>query len=133
MWTRLAFAIPLIALGLAGALALVTAWEILGDGLQSPLPPAITRFRGHDRARYHAHTLIARVLGRIQPEVAAVQWVRAAAHVRSDREIETVTAGLTAAVARAGDQEAAEFVCPRLGGLNEVQRTAMRRARLDCG
>lgn len=132
MRTRLAFAIPVIALVAAFGIGLLAAWEIAGIGLESGLPPSITRFRGSDRARYAIHATLARALGRVRPELAAIQWVRAAAHVRSDRDVEAVAAGLSATVARGGPDPVASFVCPRLGGVNATQQALMERARLRC-
>lgn len=132
MTTRLAFLVPLAGLALAVLVGLMAVVQVLNDGLSSGLPDRVTHFRGHNRVRYYTHTSLARLVSPFDDRVATLQWWRAAAHTRSDREVEEVVSGL-AAVRRRDPSMLERTLCPYVAeGLAGTQDAVARRLPLRC-
>ena len=67
------------------------------------LPPWIDALLNHDRVAYPLHMACGSLLNglHLAPQVAALEWMKAAAHAQSDAALARVGAGLRSALRRA--------------------------------
>ena len=135
MSLRIVVMVSLLTLLLIGTVAGRAVVGIVTNGLETGLPDGIRRFPGHHQVRYFTHTSLARILTSVDPQVAALQWWRAAAHAQSEEQINTVVTGLS--VAKQRSQEAGgieDALCPHLAeGDQPAHLTAVERVPLRCG
>jgi hypothetical protein len=83
---------------------------------------------------YPAHATLGTVLERfdLSPAATAVQWLKAAAHARSDAELEWAARGISAAVARDEGGRAFATICKLRELGNESQIHAVDLAEIPC-
>lgn len=105
------------------------------DVLQEAFPYPVARVRESDRARFVAHAGLGTVILPFDAERSAAQWVRAAAHATTPRQIAISAAGLAEVRDTDRFDRAAErSVCNLVGGgiEGERQRATVARAGLTC-
>ena len=93
---------PIVVVGLGlGALLLTSTdmTETLG------VPRSVDRYLQRDRVAYPVHATLGWGFERlgVPPQAAALQWVKAAFHARSDAQLDQTARGLADALARDGD------------------------------
>ena len=66
------------------------------------LPPWLDAILNHDRVAYPLHLFCGRLLNSLKasPQVAALEWMKAAAHAQSEEALDCVGVGLRCAIAR---------------------------------
>jgi hypothetical protein len=106
------------------------------------LPCWMDALLNHDRVAYPLHAVLGYSLSglRARPELAALEWIKAAAHARSERALGRVVLGLAESVQRADERHlertlSAAMVCPTTHDGRDVlmrrrQITALARAGL---
>lgn len=105
------------------------------DVLQEAFPYPVTRVRESDRSRFVAHAGLGTVILPLDAERSAAQWVRAAAHATTPRQIALSAAGLAEARDFGHfDQAATRSVCNLVAGgvQGDRQRAALARAGVAC-
>jgi hypothetical protein len=89
-----------------------------------------------DVARYWFHAILGRSLeaARCNPTASGLQWFKAAAHARTERQIARVVFGITRDLARSGPaDDTREVLCEwARGGMAPAQVQAIARAGLRC-
>jgi hypothetical protein len=104
-------------------------------GIQAP--HTVTSFVKRDGIAFRAHAFLADVIERANgaPSAVGVQWVKAAAHARTDSELRQVVHGLQWSVQHSTDSSALQStLCTYVesGWWTGLQREAFQAANLEC-
>ena len=146
-WLIVGGLIGLPILGLVGSIVAQETWERLSSrpldmtpvrqriGFQIPEP--VLAIVKRDGFAFRAHAALAVLIERTQGASAAagVQWVKAAAHGRTDGDLERVTRGLKTARLRSDDSltlQATLCAYVENGHWSSMQRQAFDGAGLQC-
>lgn len=98
------------------------------------LPAWLDHLTRRTAVAYPSHVALGSLLERLglSPAATAVQWMKAAAHARSDAELESAARGISAALERDGDSRALATVCKLRDLGDERQVRAVMRSRAPC-
>ena len=98
------------------------------------LPAWLDRLTRHSAVAYPSHMALGTALEKLDlsPAATAVQWLKAAGHVRSDADLDASARGIRAALERDRDGRVLSTVCKlkELGNASQVR--AVERSQVPC-
>jgi hypothetical protein len=146
-WVLVASLVALVIMGALTSYVAQGAWNRIRTrpldvtevrhriGIQAP--QTITSFVKRDGVAFRAHALLADILARSNgaPSAVGVQWVKAAAHARTDAELRQVVRGLQWTVQHSSDHPTLmSTLCTYVedGWWSGLQRQAFQAAGIEC-
>ncbi|HLI27343.1 MAG TPA: hypothetical protein VKZ60_09745 [Chloroflexota bacterium] len=123
-----------LALGAGGLRLCVAPIDVSGG---TTLGSTVAGAKANDALVYQAHASLGRLLGSLgcTSEAVGLQWLKAAAHARTDEQVVQAAVGLAAARARAAQPTAFDAQLCRYvarGFANAFQARAVATAGLRC-
>lgn len=123
-----------ISISAAGVRVCVEPLDVSGT---TRLPAEVASIKNRDDIAYPAHVILGTVLERLgcQPTATALQWFKAAAHARTDAELELTAQGIVAATRRSRSASEIETIfCAAVanGMAGAKQATALAEAGFRC-